>query len=54
MRGGASTFVSWFLAGVATSLAGGLVYAWTRNPSSAVITGVVVLVVLRLAQAGGG
>lgn len=37
------TFVAWFLAGVATSLAGGLVYLAQGNLPLALLAGVLVL-----------
>ncbi|MGZ4353401.1 MAG: hypothetical protein ACXVZL_00230 [Gaiellaceae bacterium] len=49
----AATFVSWFLAGIATALAGGIVFVLTHSVPLAVLTGAVVLAVLRLANAGG-
>jgi hypothetical protein len=54
MRGRDDTVLSWFLAGIATSLAGGIVYALTRSPAVAVLAGLVVLVVLLAAHASGG
>jgi branched-subunit amino acid transport protein len=49
MRDGAAAFVSWFLAGIATALAGGIVFVLTRNATLAVLTGLAVLGLLRLA-----
>jgi hypothetical protein len=46
-----ATLVSWFLAGVATALAGGIVFVLTRDVRLAVPTGAAVLGVLRLAHA---
>ena len=43
--------VSWFLAGVATALAGGIVFVLTRDIRLAVLAAAVVLGVLWLAQA---
>lgn len=51
-RDEAADAVAWFLAGLATALAGGIVFVLTRDGRLAVLAGVAVLVVLRLAHAG--
>lgn len=51
-RSAAATFVSWFLAGIATALAGGIVFVLTHALLVAVVAAAAVLLVLRLAHAG--
>ncbi len=48
------TFVTWFAVGIATSLAGGIVFGLVHSLPLAFLTGLVVLGVLRLANAGAG